>query len=273
MPTADDKLLTIYNYAARMLGIKKLTSTTDGSPAQLVFTDMFATARDAFLVEHPWTFAQRRYSLVNISEPSETPDDWVTSTAYVLGDLVVQGGVNYACIVAHTSGTFATDLTNEKWQRCATSDEMVFTDDGMSVVYAEPSNLLKINFINDPNITFARESMLINSTAVKVILADSNNLKIKYTFQNDDLRTYFASALTALAGQLAMISCYNLVESRTVRSDIRDEYEKILLPRAISSDSQQGTPNEARSDEWESGRLVGGLVGRAGAQTWHPVWA
>ena len=46
---------------------------------------------------------------------------WATSTAYTLRDVVVDGaaGANtdniYICIVAHTSGTWATDLTAAKW--------------------------------------------------------------------------------------------------------------------------------------------------------------
>lgn len=40
---------------------------------------------------------------------------WVTSTAYVVGNLVAQSGVNYYCKEAHTSGTFSTDLSAGKW--------------------------------------------------------------------------------------------------------------------------------------------------------------
>lgn len=40
---------------------------------------------------------------------------WVTATAYNYGDYVTQSGTVYECIVAHTSGTFNTDLTNLKW--------------------------------------------------------------------------------------------------------------------------------------------------------------
>lgn len=40
---------------------------------------------------------------------------WGTSTAYVIGNFVSQGGVIYYCIVNHTSGTFATDLAAGKW--------------------------------------------------------------------------------------------------------------------------------------------------------------
>ena len=41
--------------------------------------------------------------------------DWVTLTAYEIGDLVHEDGNAYFCLVAHTSGTFATDLTAVKW--------------------------------------------------------------------------------------------------------------------------------------------------------------
>lgn len=40
---------------------------------------------------------------------------WLTGTAYALGDLVQTGGSSYICIIAHTSGTFATDLAALRW--------------------------------------------------------------------------------------------------------------------------------------------------------------
>lgn len=40
---------------------------------------------------------------------------WVTVTVYSLGDIVSNAGVPYICILAHTSGVFATDLAASKW--------------------------------------------------------------------------------------------------------------------------------------------------------------
>jgi len=40
---------------------------------------------------------------------------WGTGTGYVVGDFVKVGTTIYYCIVAHTSGTFATDLSAGKW--------------------------------------------------------------------------------------------------------------------------------------------------------------
>lgn len=41
---------------------------------------------------------------------------WVTATYYAAGVQVTQGGILYTCLIAHTSGTFATDLTAVKWE-------------------------------------------------------------------------------------------------------------------------------------------------------------
>lgn len=40
---------------------------------------------------------------------------WATATAYALRDVASQGGNTYLCAIAHTSGTFATDLAAGRW--------------------------------------------------------------------------------------------------------------------------------------------------------------
>lgn len=41
---------------------------------------------------------------------------WLTSTSYSVGDYVINDSTNYVCLVAHTSGTFATDLAADYWE-------------------------------------------------------------------------------------------------------------------------------------------------------------
>lgn len=41
---------------------------------------------------------------------------WVTPRAYLVGQRVVNSGSTYTCLIAHTSGTFATDLANGNWR-------------------------------------------------------------------------------------------------------------------------------------------------------------
>lgn len=41
--------------------------------------------------------------------------DWLTATDYVVNDVVWNSDALYRCLVAHTSGTFSTDLAASKW--------------------------------------------------------------------------------------------------------------------------------------------------------------
>lgn len=51
-----------------------------------------------------------------LSSYNATPrGPWLTATDYAYKDLVSQSGNTYICVVAHTSGTFATDLAANRW--------------------------------------------------------------------------------------------------------------------------------------------------------------
>ena len=54
-------------------------------------------------------------SLLFEIENDSFADAWVTATAYVVGSQVISSSTPYVCAEAHTSGTFATDLTAGKW--------------------------------------------------------------------------------------------------------------------------------------------------------------
>jgi hypothetical protein len=53
-------------------------------------------------------------AVAEISAYNDT-GSWVTATPYAIKDLAEDGGVIYICTVAHTSGTFVTDLAAGKW--------------------------------------------------------------------------------------------------------------------------------------------------------------
>lgn len=44
-----------------------------------------------------------------------TAPAWVTGNYYSINNTVLEGGVIYKCVIAHNSGTFATDLANNDW--------------------------------------------------------------------------------------------------------------------------------------------------------------
>ena len=56
---------------------------------------------------------------VKVTDATYVPNwegPWLTTTAYVINDLVSEAGSTYICLVAHTSGTFSTDLTALNWE-------------------------------------------------------------------------------------------------------------------------------------------------------------
>jgi hypothetical protein len=57
---------------------------------------------------------------------------WVTATSYAIADIVQQDGSNFYCLVAHTAGTFATDLAAGKWMNtsAASASGVAFTPAG-----------------------------------------------------------------------------------------------------------------------------------------------
>ena len=46
---------------------------------------------------------------------------WVTGTAYALNEVVIQNDTLYICVIAHTSGTFSTDLSSSRWTAISAS--------------------------------------------------------------------------------------------------------------------------------------------------------
>jgi microcystin-dependent protein len=108
---------------------------------------------------------------------------WATTTAYAVNDTVEYGGSGYICIVAHTSGTFATDLSAGKWEMFV---EGVSADSIASTIHGATAKTTPVD---------ADEVGLIDSAA-------SNVLK-KLTWSNlkATLKTYFDSVTTTLTNK------------------------------------------------------------------------
>lgn len=94
--SADVKYITHPSYEPRKL---KRVSTTTFELEELGYQD------GPFIEQNTVTTA-----LIQPVAPA-----WVTSTNYKVDDAVVESATNYRCLIAHTSGTFATDLLAVKW--------------------------------------------------------------------------------------------------------------------------------------------------------------
>lgn len=55
-------------------------------------------------------------TVTGLASVPEWRSAWLTGTSYVKNDLVREAGNAYICLVAHTSGTFSTDLVASKWE-------------------------------------------------------------------------------------------------------------------------------------------------------------
>jgi hypothetical protein len=59
---------------------------------------------------------------------------WATATSYLIGNSVVINGNLYRCLISHTSGVFATDLSAAKWVFVAALQAGTFTQAGTGAV-------------------------------------------------------------------------------------------------------------------------------------------
>ena len=251
------------NVALNLIGVKPLAAfgenTTAGNAVSAVYDDI----RDEVLEEAAWTFAQKRAALVDKATRSTAPVTWGTGLAYAVSDYVRNSSIDYVCVTAHTAAAlFATDLAAGKW---VATETIVWTDDGCTYLYIKPSDYLELNECNYPSALIKVES--------NGILSNTGSLKIGYTYSNDSPSTYSRKFTTALATRLAAALCFTLTNSTAKGTELLKLYVDDLLPSAISSDSQQGSPIQAICDEWENVRLSGGggYATTPAGQTWHPL--
>jgi len=296
--------LTIYNDALSLVGARRLSTVTDDVESQRIISAIYDDCRDQVLAEHEWSFAQKRAALVNMTMPDvdlwvkatayavgdtvkfnsvdyncliantstifsvdlsavewEVKLSWVTATGYAIGDQIYESGLSYTCLEAHTSGTFATDLAAVKW---ILSEALAMDEDGMDYIYYKPTDYVEVSLFSD--------STAITKIEGQRIVSDTDDLKIKYTYQNDTPSEYTAQFRKALSQYIAAKTCYSLVGEVGKSEALLEEYTKIVLPKAISSDSKQGSPREALCDEWLNARISGyGYAPRRNQTTWHPM--
>ena len=119
-PTAFNRATSFTNYQALNPSDPLLGTAVDAE-----FNAVKATLDDvltnlALLQRDDGELSNESVGLDQLSEEIEVgwqaPEVWVTATAYVIGNTVFNGSGFYRCLVAHTAGTFATDLTALKWE-------------------------------------------------------------------------------------------------------------------------------------------------------------
>jgi len=279
--------ITISNSALALIGERRITTLADETEEARIVALVYDDVRDEVLTEHPWTFALKRAVLpAVVTGATQASPVVVTAVAHgftdadevkitsVLGMTELNGntykiankaddtfeltdpdddtdidGTDYT---AYTSGGFARKI-----------DAPLYTDDGVTMKYPLPSDFLQLYAYSD-------KSALVKLEGTK-LLSDTEELKILYVYQNDDPDLYTSQFKRALITRLAAEIAYNMTDKGTLADMLYKKYISIDLIKAMSIDSQQGTPTVARADEWINARFVGaGSYIKDGQNTWHP---
>lgn len=93
-----------------------LEAAEDAADAAQAFADAADASADAAALSESNAAASEAAVLAVEENLPEWKGAWQTTTAYGLGDLVRESGSTYICVIAHTSGTFSTDLSNLRWE-------------------------------------------------------------------------------------------------------------------------------------------------------------
>lgn len=151
-----------------------------------------------------------------------------------------------ASILEECQWSFATKRVNLS----QTTVEPAWVTRGMNKVYTKPADLIKVFKTNPPTAFWRIEG--------DYILSDQLGLGIIYTYLNNNPVSYPPKFVEALAAKFAAdIAYYSLNDPKRTQMLI-ENYEGMLLPKAMSSDSQLGTPFLNEDNYWVDAKYRNG---------------
>ena len=97
------------------------TLSLDGSTPNAMLADLDLNGNDLLNVRtiDADNLSLNGQQVVSLTSVPEWRGPWLTGTSYVKNDLVSEAGNSYICLVAHTAGTFSTDLSALRWELLA----------------------------------------------------------------------------------------------------------------------------------------------------------
>ena len=112
--TLENMLVRPYGLAIRTQGTKFINEVKDSTKAVRLLKFVFNRA-DSYVIEMGEYYFRFYTNLGQVVKTLGDTTGWITATPYVVGNFVKESSIIYYCIVDHTSGVFATDLTAGKW--------------------------------------------------------------------------------------------------------------------------------------------------------------
>lgn len=270
------------NQALIALGQSTIDALTDENENARRCDALFDTIRDDLLVKHPWNFAIKRATLVDMTRVSI--DEWVTDTDYAVDDTVEYSGTYYKCLVAHTSDVFSVDLAAADWETItdwvtATTyllgDKVYYSGVHYTCVTVHTSgtwatDLAAVKWLATVEPEYEYDyAYRIPTDALRILsneddeevkieggilYTDATPMKVKYIAQITDPDDFDPAFVTAFVTALAAALALAITNNRNITSDMKGEAKEKKL-EALGTDAQGGgTPTEAKCDEWLNAR-------------------
>lgn len=234
----------------------KIYLANDADPLNItgatVADPVVITAASHGLADGDWVFIQGVSGMTELNGNFYVVDNATTNTFSLL-DSEDEEDVDGSAYTAYVSGG-----------QILEAPELATIDSSAVVVYHKPDDLIKPIKKNFQEAVISIEEDKIISTV--------EGLKIIYTFLNTDTTTYFPKFTQALATRLAAEIAFRITNSTKKSEALMKLYLDVVLPAALSVDSTQGSPDEARQDEWLNAQNIGaGNWPATTGQTWHAV--
>jgi hypothetical protein len=165
--------------------------------------------------------------IVNITE--DAPNARVANRVYEISLKSILGECKWN--FATTRTTLTLSAATQPWYHT-----------GELYTYTKPSSVIRIFETSDPDAVWREEG--------DYIISDTASLGIKYVYYHDDPSKYPSLFLDAFIDKLASDVCYMIINSATKAEAFYKKYKTISLNDAMSANSQTGTQQEPKDDEW-----------------------
>uniref|UniRef100_A0A6M3IQX2 Putative tail tubular protein n=1 Tax=viral metagenome TaxID=1070528 RepID=A0A6M3IQX2_9ZZZZ len=126
----------------------------------------------------------------------------------------------------------------------ATSSEtLAWYHSGITIVYARPSDCIRIFGTNDVDATWYEEGDLI--------ISDTSDLGIRYVQYLDTTSRFPSSFTEAFIDRLCADMAFAILNSAKIAQVYIEKYERVSLPKARSENAQVGEQQFLQDDAWE----------------------
>ena len=131
-----------------------------------------------------------------------------------------------------------------------TTIEPAWVTRSMNKVYTKPADMVKIFKTNPPTAFWRVEG--------EYILSDNLGLGVLYVYLNEVASSYPGKFVEALAAKFAADVAYTALNDPKRTQMLIENYEGILLPKAMASDSQMGTGYLPDDNYWVDAKNTNG---------------